>query len=180
VNKIRFLIILLLFSFEVLADQNDKRLDELFRILEKSKDVNEMNDITKSIWKIWLEPNNPLIEHDFNQGIKLMQSGRLQESIKMFTQVIDNNPSFAEGWNKRATIYYLIGDFDSSVLDIKETLKLEPRHFGAMDGLGLIFTHLQEYENAIDVYDQMLKIFPYNTSTLKKRERLVGLLSKST
>ena len=64
--------------------------------------------------------------------------------------------------------------------NIKQTLKLEPRHFGAMEGLGLIFIHIQQLENAIDVYDQMLKIFPHNTSTLKKRERLVGLLSKST
>ena len=116
----------------------------------------------------------------FAKGLELMKNGQLESSIVMFTKVIKQKPIFAEAWNKRATVHYLLGDFDSSVLDINETLKREPRHFGAMDGLGLIFIHLHEYENAIDVYDQMLKIFPHNISTLKKQKRLVGLLSKST
>ena len=120
------------------------------------------------------------IENDFKQGLELMQSGKLETSIEIFTKVIKKNPNFAEAWNKRATVYYLLGDFDSSVLDINETLKLEPRHFGAMDGLGLIFINLQEYEKAIDVYDQMLKIFPHNLPTLRKREKLLQLLSQST
>ena len=109
-----------------------------------------------------------------------MEEGKLQTSIEMFTKVIKKNPLFAEAWNKRATVYYLLGDFDSSVLDINETLKREPRHFGAMDGLSLIFIHLHEYKKAIDIYDQMLKIFPNDISTLKKRERLMDLISKST
>ena len=62
-------------------------------------------------------------------------------------------------------------------MDIKETLILEPRHFGALDGLGLIFIHLKEYEKAIDIYDKMLKIFPHNFSTLRKRDRLIKLFS---
>tara|TARA_B100002003_G_scaffold170666_1_gene158605 strand:- start:731 stop:1150 length:420 start_codon:yes stop_codon:yes gene_type:complete len=139
-----------------------------------------MNKAILDIWNIWLETNDPIIENDFKKGLELMQNGQLESSIVMFTKVIEKKPIFAEAWNKRATVHYLLGDFDSSILDIKETLKREPRHFGAMDGLGLIFIHLQEYKNAIDVYDQMLNIFPHNTSALKKRKRLVGLLSKST
>ena len=83
-------------------------------------------------------------------------------SIAFFTRVIEEKPTFAEAWNKRATVYYMMGDFDKSMYDIKETLKLEPRHFGAMDGMGLIFMHLQQYEKAIEVYKQMLEIFPNN------------------
>ena len=179
-NCLRLIIVFFLFSFFVHADQNDQRLDELFLILAYSHDNVEMNKAILDIWDIWLETNDPIIENDFKKGLKLMQNGQLESSIVMFTKVIEKKPIFAEAWNKRATVHYLLGDFDSSILDIKETLKREPRHFGAMDGLGLIFIHLQEYENAIDVYDQMLKIFPHNTSTLKKREHLVGLLSKST
>ena len=167
-------------SFATYADQNDRRLDDLFHLLSHSYDDNEINRATVSIWEIWLETNDTLIESDFNQGLKLMQSGQLHKSIEMFTKVVENNPNFAEVWNKRATVYYLIGDFDSSILDIKETLILEPRHFGAMDGLGLIFIHLQEFEKAIDVYDQMLKILPHNNHTLQKRERLVDMVFKST
>ena len=177
---LKFFIIFLVFSFDVYADQNDKRLDQLFRALEYSYDDIEMSNTISTIWNIWLETNDVSIENDFKQGLELMEGGQLQASIEMFTKVIENNSVFAEAWNKRATVYYLLGDFDSSVLDIKETLKLEPRHFGAMDGLGLIFIHLQEYEKAIDVYDQMLKIFPHNLSTLRKREKLLQLLSQST
>ena len=179
-NYLRFIAIFLLFSFFVHADQNDQRLDKLFLILSYSQDNVEMNKAILDIWNIWLETNDPIIENDFKKGLELMKNGQLASSIVMFTKVIEKKPIFAEAWNKRATVHYLLGDFDSSILDIKETLKREPRHFGAMDGLGLIFIHLQEYENAIDVYDQMLKIFPHNTSILNKRERLVGLLTKST
>ena len=179
-NILKYIIIFCLHSFVSYADQNDKRLDHLFFVLEHSDNTGEMERVTANIWKIWLETNDPLIEKDFNQGLELMYIGQLQKSIEMFTKVIANNSNFAEAWNKRATVYYLMGDFDSSVMDIKETIKLESRHFGAMDGLGLIFIHLQEYEKAIDVYKQMLKIFPHNLSTLKKLEHLRGLVSKST
>ena len=178
-NYIKLICIFLLLSFVVQADQKDKRLDDLFHVLAHSHNGVEVNKAISVIWNIWLETNDFVIEKDFKQGLEFMRHGHLQESIEMFTKVIENNPVFAEAWNKRATVYYLLGDFDSSVLDIKETLKLEPRHFGAMDGLGLIFIHLQEYEKAIDVYDQMLKIFPHNSTTLKKRKNLVDLVFRS-
>ena len=167
---IKYILFICLFSFVVYADQNDKRLNELFRILAQSQNNAELYKTTSSIWKIWMETNDPLIENDFHQGLKLMQDGQLKSSINIFSKVIVNNPNFAEVWNKRATVYYLIGDFNSSILDIKETLKLEPRHFGAMDGLGLILIHLKKYEEAIEVYDQMLKIFPHNLSIIKKQK----------
>ena len=71
-------------------------------------------------------------------------------------------------------------DFDLSMIDINETLKLEPRHFGAMDGLSLIFIHLREFEKAIHVYDQMLKIFPNNSLVIQKRKHILKLISEST
>ena len=65
------------------------------------------------------------------------------------------------------------------MMDIHETLKLEPRHFGAMDGMGLIFIHLEQFDQAIDIYDQMLKIFPNNSSTKQKKEMLINRSSES-
>ena len=177
-HYLKYILFFCLCSFALYADQNDKRLDDLFFVLAHTDDNSEMKKATESIWEIWLETNDPLIEYDFKRGLKLMKVGQLKESIKIFTKVIENNPNFAEAWNKRATVYYLIGDFDSSVMDIKQTLQLEPRHFGAMDGLGLIFIHLQQFEKAIDVYDQMLKILPHNNHTLQKRNRLVDMVFK--
>ena len=118
-----------MFPFIVYADQKDKRLDELFHILLHSQNEIEMQRTILSIWDIWMETDDPFIENDFNQGLKLMRGGQLQLSIDMFTKVIDRNPDFAEAWNKRATVYYLIGDFDSSIIDIMETLKIRTPSF---------------------------------------------------
>ena len=108
-----------------------------------------------------------------------MRTGDLLMAVAFFTRVIDKNPNFAEGWNKRATVYYMLGKFDASMMDIYETLKLEPRHFGAMDGMGLIFIHLEQFDKAIDIYDQMLKIFPNNSFTKQKKEMLLNRSSES-
>ena len=155
------------------------RLEGLFDILSKTKSDIQINEVTSSIWDIWHETNDPSIEADFYRGLESMRTGDLLMAVAFFTRVINKNPNFAEGWNKRATVYYILGKFDSSMLDIHETLKLEPRHFGAMDGMGLIFIQLQQYNKAIDVYDQMLEIFPYNSFTIQKKEMLINKLSDS-
>ena len=92
-----------------------------------------------------------------------MRNHNFIKSIVFFTRVIKKKPNFAEAWNKRATVYFMIGEFDKSMLDINQTLKLEPRHFGALDGMGLIFMHLKEYGEAIKIYDQMLPATIYDS-----------------
>ena len=175
----RTLIVFLLFAFSIKADQNDARLENLFDILSKTESNIQINEVTSSIWDIWHETNDPSIEADFYRGLESMRTGDLMMAVAFFTRVIDKNPNFAEGWNKRATVYYMLGKFDASMMDIHETLKLEPRHFGAMDGMGLIFIHLEQFDQAIDIYDQMLKIFPNNSSTKQKKEMLINRSSES-
>lgn len=175
----RTLIVFLLFAFSIKADQNDARLENLFEILSKTESDIQINEVTSNIWDIWHETNDPSIEADFYRGLESMRTGDLMMAVAFFTRVIDKNPNFAEGWNKRATVYYMLGKFDASMMDIHETLKLEPRHFGAMDGMGLIFIHLEQFDKAIDIYDQMLKIFPNNSSTKQKKEMLINRSSES-
>jgi len=175
----RTLIVFLLFAFSIKADQNDARLENLFEILSKTESDIQINEVTSSIWDIWHETNDPSIEADFYRGLESMRTGDLIMSVAFFTRVIDKNPNFAEGWNKRATVYYMLGKFDASMMDIHETLKLEPRHFGAMDGMGLIFIHLEQFDKAIDIYNQMLKIFPNNSFTKQKKEMLLNRSSES-
>ena len=176
---VRTLIVFLLFSCSLKADQNDARLEDLFKILSKTESDVQINEVTSSIWDIWHETNDPLIEADFYRGLESMRTGDLLMAVAFFTRVIDKNPNFAEGWNKRATVYYMLGKFDASMMDIHETLKLEPRHFGAMDGMGLIFINLEQFDRAIGIYDQMLEIFPNNSSTIQKKEILIKKLSDS-
>ena len=175
----RTLIVFLLFAFSIKADQNDARLENLFDILSKAESDIQINEVTSSIWDIWYETNDPSIEADFYRGLESMRTGDLLMAVAFFTRVIDKNPNFAEGWNKRATVYYMLGKFDASMMDIHETLKLEPRHFGAMDGMGLIFIHLEQFDKAIDIYNQMLKIFPNNSFTKQKKEMLLNRSSES-
>ena len=176
---VRTLIVFLLFSCSLKADQNDARLEDLFDILSTTESDVQINEVTSNIWDIWYETNDPSIEADFYRGLESMRMGDLIMAVAFFTQVIDKNPNFAEGWNKRATVYYMLGKFDASMMDIHETLKLEPRHFGAMDGMGLIFIHLEQFDKAIDIYDQMLKIFPNNSFTKQKKEMLINRSSES-
>ena len=101
-------------------------------------------------------------------------------AVRFFNNLIEEDPNFAEAWNKRATVYFMMGDFDKSMQDIIKTLELEPRHFGALDGMGLIFIHQGQYQQAIDVYDKMLEIFPFSLKTMEKRENIMSFISQST
>ena len=176
----RTLTVFLFFSFSLKADQNDSRLDNLFNLLLEADSEIAINRITSNIWDIWYETNDPKIKVDFYRGMESMHTGDLLISVAFFTRVIEKNPTFAEGWNKRATVYFMMGKFDKSMIDIIETLELEPRHFGAMDGMVLIFIQTQQFSKAIDIYDQILKIFPKSISIIEKKERLLDYISKST
>ena len=176
------LIFLISFFFlnSVAADQLDSRLTELFDKLYIAESKHEIYNLTHDIWKIWDETNDPKIQADYHRGHEAIRIGDFVMSIDFFTRVIEKNPDFAEGWNKRATVYYILGQFDKSMIDINKTLLLEPRHFGAMDGMGLIFIQLQQYDKAIKIYDQMLKIFPHSADTEAKKKLMQGYISQST
>lgn len=176
---ISFIFTCLLITLPVKSDQFDSRLPDLFDELFLSKNNNEINNITKEIWNIWHETNDIQIEADFYRGMESMRTKDLIMSVAFFTRVIEKKPDFAEGWNKRATAYFMMGKFDKSMYDINQTLLLEPRHFGALDGMGLIFMHLEQYSEAIKIYDQMLKIFPNNKSIVDKKNLMQDYLSKS-
>ena len=105
----------------------------------------------------------------------------LQSSLAIYDSILVSVPEsslITEAQFRLAEIQYrIIGDFDKSMLDIKETLKLEPRHFGAMDGMGLIFMHLKQYNEAIKIYDKMLEIFPNSQNTKNKKKLMKEYLS---
>ena len=176
---INLIIICIFFSFSGRCDQFDSRLPNLFDELYLSQEDQEINSLTKKIWDIWHETNDINIEADFFRGLESMRTRDLIMSIAFFTKVIEKKPNFAEGWNKRATSYFMMGEFDKSMLDINQTLKLEPRHFGALDGMALIFMHLQQYDEAIKIYEKILNIFPNNKSIIDKKKLMKQYLFKS-
>ena len=177
---ISFIIFLLLSITSVKADQNDPRLNNLFKKLNKTENQQEISDIIKDIWDIWYEVDDPKVIEYFEKGIQAMRIRNYPLAVRFFNNLIEEDPNFAEAWNKRATVYFMMGDFDKSMQDIIKTLELEPRHFGALDGMGLIFIHQGQYQQAIDVYDKMLEIFPFSLKTMEKRENIMSFISQST
>ena len=171
---------LLLSITSVKADQNDPRLNNLFKKLNKTENQQEISNIIKDIWDIWYEVDDPKVIEYFEKGIQAMRIRNYPLAVRFFNNLIEEDPNFAEAWNKRATVYFMMGDFDKSMQDIIKTLELEPRHFGALDGMGLIFIHQGQYQQAIDVYDKMLEIFPFSLKTMEKRENIMSFISQST
>ena len=97
-------------------------------------------------------------------GIQRMNYQRYSEAMLIFNQVITSYPDYAEAWNKRATLQYLIGNLDNSITDIEKTLELEPRHFGALSGLGLVYIQRNELNKAKKAFEDLIKIHPNSPS----------------
>ena len=174
------IIFLFLSTTSVKSDQNDPRLNNLFKKLNETENQEEISDLIKNIWDIWYEVDDPKVIEYFEKGIQAMRIRNYPLAVRFFNNLIEKDPNFAEAWNKRATVYFMMGDFDKSMQDIIKTLELEPRHFGALDGMGLIFIHQGQYQEAIDVYDKMLEIFPFSIKTLEKKESIKSFISQST
>ncbi len=148
-------------SPRTLADQNDPRLDALFDRIQQTKDSTVAARIERSIWEIWVDSGDPDLNRLMQAGIEAMASDQQEIAISLFTSVIEQSPSFAEGWNKRATAFYLNDELAASVADIERTLALEPRHFGAVSGLGLIFLRRGDKIGALGAFERVLEINPH-------------------
>ena len=143
---------------DTVADQRDPRLGELFVALVEAPDSTTAVTIEAAIWQIWLDGGDASLNELMVQGIEAMNARRFRDAVGRFTALIDSAPAFAEAWNKRATVYYLMDRFEDSVRDIERTLALEPRHFGAISGMGLIFLQRGDEEGALGAFEKVLEI----------------------
>jgi tetratricopeptide (TPR) repeat protein len=171
-RKILQALALLLFCSAAVADQTDERLPGLFDDLESASDTSTAQAVEGKIWQLWLvapDENSYLL---MSQLTRAMSSGQLKIALTLADQLIDGAPEFAEAWNKRATIHYLMGNNDASVADIHKTLSLEPRHFGAISGLGLIFMRQGNMEAALEAFEQVLLISPASSSAQRSVDRV--------
>ncbi len=157
------------------ADQNDPRLPKLFESLKNATDARTAQVTASDIWRIWSEkPDDKRIAELLRQGTEQMNAGHLRKAEKLFTSVINADPNFAEAWNKRATVYFLMGAYDLSKKDIAQTIAREPQHFGAWSGLGLVETHIGNYDAALKAYEKAARIHPF----LEGYENMVEKLRK--
>jgi tetratricopeptide (TPR) repeat protein len=115
---------------------------------------------TMALWEIWSRSGDPAIDALYQRGIEQLATEQLIVALATFTEIIRRQPSFAEGWNKRATIYFLLGQFELSMKDCDEVLKRNPNHFGALTGMAQMHVLLGQPQQAIDYFERALKLNP--------------------
>ena len=172
-QKLNIFIFILVFSLNFLlisnvkSSTNDENVEELLDKLEFSQSKIEAENIRKELWQYWIYnvPDNLLTNLDY--ALNEFYAGRLLSAEKAFTDLINKEPNYVEGWNKRATIRYMINNLDGSLSDIKKVLDLQPRHFGAISGSGLIYIKKKKYTKALKIYKFLNKIDPMNTENVK-------------
>ena len=160
-GRIIAVLILLVYSLASPADQNDPALDRLFERLTITTSDEEASNITREIWQRWTANDDPEVSQLMQIGIRALNYSAYRRALQSFDRVIEMAPEFAEGWNKRATLYYHIKEYRRSIDDIKETLRLEPRHFGAWSGLGLVSVAQENYSGALAAFKKALSINPH-------------------
>ena len=151
--------LLILFSFNQLkAEDRENQLNRLFIEL-KINNADLVYGTEQKIWEIWSShPTDQFLTTRLAEGSKLVRNQQLVNAVDIFTEVIEKDPTWAEAWNKRATVLYMLGDYQSSQNDIDKVLKLEDRHFGALAGQGLVNIKLKNYEKAIKSYEKAQEI----------------------
>ena len=177
-----FLIFLLYFLSQLssFSDERDIKLNQLFIELK----VNQSNDafiVEQEIWKLWsTHPTDIKLTARLEEGAQFVRTQQLSKAIEIFTEVIKLDQNWAEAWNKRATVFYMMGKFKQSQEDIDKVLALEARHFGALAGQGLVNIQLKNYEKAILSYQQVKEIYPSMKSPEIMIRRIEELMKQQT
>jgi tetratricopeptide (TPR) repeat protein len=135
-------------------------LNTLFDQLARAKNGVEVQKIQARIWNVWMDSGEIEINSWMEQGSKALTDGDFTKAITIFNKITERKPDFVEGWNKRATAYYMKGDYNASLQDIFRTLSIEKRHFGALSGLASIYLSNRDYKEALKVLEYMLLICP--------------------
>jgi len=154
---------------------SDTVLDTLFAKLQTATDPTAIQTLEAAIWEQWIMVPDATQRGLMLRGIGEMQHRQLRESVETFTRLIELAPELSEAWNKRATAYWLLGDFQASLADICETVKREPRHFGAYSGLGMIRAELGEYPRAVAAFELARKYNPHITGIDDEIDRLKAM-----
>ena len=162
------------------ADQKDPRLPALFDALKAAPTSGAATAIEHRIWGIWFESGDGEIDKLMAIGAVAMSAEEFPAALQAFTRVVELRPDFAEGWNRRATLYYVMGEYQKSLEDIERALALEPRHFGALSGLGLVNLQLDREAAAAKAYQRVLDIDPQSESARQSLDTINALLKRKS
>ena len=183
-KKISIIFLFFIFSSHLFVFANDnqqRQLDELFNQLKSALNFENSKKIEDKIWDLWVtHPSENSLTKLLADGSSAMMDNKLKTAYNKFTEAIELDPNWAEAWNKRATVLYLMGKYELSQADIDKVLQLEKRHFGALSGQGLVQTALKNYQKAIDSYIEAHKVHPFMKSPMIMIEKLQIELQKQS
>ena len=165
------------------ADQRDPRLDGLFDELQRTASLSKAETIVAEIWIRWTAfagetAGDSRASSLMAAGMQMMGDGRLESAERVFTELVSTHPDHAEAWNKRATVRFMRGNDTGSRSDIARVIELEPRHFGALSGLGMINVRDGDLAGALQAFEAALRVNPHMPQAagivVKLREQLRG------
>ena len=176
-----FITFILLTNFPAISENKTDQLNELFLKLKAEQNIFIASKIESKIWKLWTtHPTEPKLTELLAEGSYYMSQNQLDNAHKIFSKAIELDPKWAEAWNKRATVLYMLGEFQKSQDDIDQVLALEQRHFGALAGQGLVNIQLKNYEKAIRSYEQAQEIYPAMRSPKIMIKQIEELMKQQT
>jgi tetratricopeptide (TPR) repeat protein len=154
------------------AEVRAEQLDKLFARLIKSADAGEAQRTEQSIWSLWMTSDSPTADALLAQAMKASAANETGTALAILDNVIEVHPGYAEAWNKRATIYFLIGRYNDSLKDIDKVLELEPRHFGALSGRGMIKRRQNDLAAARAAFEEALGFNPHMEGAKRALEEI--------
>ena len=141
-------------------------MDSLFinSLLEDLKNPDEVirEEATRKLWRLWFHQKGVSGLEKIEASQKLLDAGKTTEAEKILSELIKDQPDFAEAWNRRAFLYYTSAEYEKSLADTQVAVELNPLHFGALHGMGLCYAALGEYVRAINSFKRALEIQPYS------------------
>ena len=143
-----------------IAVTKEARLDQLFADLKRERNEKAAERIAGRIWGEWFQSGSASIDLMMQWSQKAMDDQKFDVALDFLDQVVTLQPKYAEGWNRRATVHYMMRNFGKSMSDIDQTLQLEPRHFGALSGLAQIMAATGHKQSALEAWQKVLAIYP--------------------
>ena len=165
-----FLLVLAVFSVAVTAAAEPS--DAMFDKLKNAPSESEANDVAQDIWASWMESGSPTVDMIMQRGVEAQMAGDTVTARTFYDRAILIKPDYEQAWFRRAGIFLGEENFPEALRDLNETLKLEPRHFGAWAGLGSVFETMGANDQALEAWREALAIYPFMRDGLQAEKRL--------
>lgn len=149
--------------------------DEMFEKLRNAPSDSEANDAAMDIWASWMESGSPTIDVIMERGVEAQMTGDYETARALYDRAILIDPDYAEAWNRRASLFLMDENYPEALRDLNEALRLEPRHFGAWAGLGMMFESMNAPQQALEAYREAIVIYPRMQQALTAEKRLAKL-----